>query len=197
MNPSLYLVSNHADMLRRRTGLWVFMGVIGMLFFLFSSAYVMRMAAPDWRPLPFVPVQLWLSTALLAAASVAWQRTWHAARGRDASALRTAYAAACICSLSFLASQLWAWQIMDAANLTLGGNPANSFFYLITGLHGLHVIGGLVAAAWAHRDLGRDSVTLQLCARYWHFLLGLWLAMFGLLFGVTPELVNQICGGGP
>ena len=67
----------------------------------------------------------------------------------------------------------------------------------VTGLHGLHVIGGLVVAAWAHRDLGRDSVTLQLCARYWHFLLGLWLAMFGLLFGVTPELVNQICGGGP
>ena len=193
MNPSLYLVNNRADTLRRRTGLWLFMGVVGMLFFLFSSAYVMRMATPDWRALPFVPPQLWLSTALLVGASVAWQR---AAHGRGARAMRTALGAACACSLAFLASQLWAWRAMDAARLTLEANPANSFFYLITGLHGLHVIGGLVAAGWACRDRGHSSVTVQLCARYWHFLLALWLAMFGLLFGVTPALVNQICGGG-
>ncbi|MBV6322375.1 cytochrome c oxidase subunit 3 [Duganella violaceipulchra] len=194
MNASLYLVSNHADLLRRRTGLWVFMGVIGMLFFLFSSAYVMRMATSDWRALPFVPGQLWLSTMLLIVASVAWQR---AAHGRGAGAQRTAYGVACAATLAFLAAQLWAWRAMDAASFTLSANPANSFFYLITGLHGLHVVGGLAAAGWAYRDLGRNSVTLQLCARYWHFLLALWLAMFGLLFGVTPELVNQICGGGP
>lgn len=197
MSPSLYLVSNRADMLRRRTGLWVFMGVVGMLFFLFGSAYVMRMAMPDWRPLPFVPWQLWLSSALLLAASAAWEAAWRAARRHGTAVLRTAYALACACSLAFLVSQLWAWRAMDAARLTLDASPANSFFYLITGLHGLHVIGGLVVAAWARRELGRNSVTIELCARYWHFLLGLWLAMFGLLFGVTPELVNQLCGGGP
>ncbi|MYM88376.1 bb3-type cytochrome oxidase subunit III [Rugamonas sp. FT82W] len=194
MNPSLHLVDERAGTLRRRTGLWVFMGVVGMLFLLFGSAYVMRMASPDWRPLPFVPAQLWLSTGLLLAASVAWRR---AARVRGARAVRTAYAAACACSLAFLASQLWAWRAMEAASLTLDANPANSFFYLITGLHGLHVTGGLAAAGWAWRGLGRDGVTVQLCARYWHFLLALWLAMFGLLFGVTPALVDQICGGGP
>jgi len=194
MNPSLYLVGDRADTLRRSTGLWVFMGVAGMLFFLFSGAYLMRMSTPDWRPLPFVPLQLWLSTGLLAAASVAWQR---AAQVRGARAVRAAYVVACACSLAFLASQLWAWRAMDAARLTLEANPANSFFYLITGLHGLHVIGGLAAAGWAYRDLGRNGVTVQLCARYWHFLLALWLAMFGLLFGVTPALVDQICGGAP
>ena len=205
MTASLYLVVDHPDTHRRRTGLWVLMGVIGMLFFLFSSAYVMRMAMPDWRPLPFVPAQLWLSTALLAAASLAWQLAWHAARGRGGAALRRAYGVACLCSLAFLASQLWAWRELDLAGLALNANPVNSFFYLITGLHGLHVVGGLVAAAWAGRDAGRDAghepgssgLMIQLCARYWHFLLGLWLAMFALLFGVTPELVNQLCGGGP
>ncbi|MQA40996.1 cytochrome c oxidase subunit 3 family protein [Rugamonas aquatica] len=197
MNPSLYLVGSAADVPRRRTGLWVFMGVVGMLFFLFSSAYVMRMAMPDWRPLPFVPVQLWLSTALLAGASVAWHLAWRAAHERAAAALRLAYGVACLCSMAFLASQLWAWRAMETAGLTLDAGPANSFFYLITSVHGLHVIGGLVVAAWAHPRPSRDGVTMQLCARYWHFLLGLWLAMFALLFGVTPELVNQICGGGP
>jgi cytochrome c oxidase subunit 3 len=82
---------------------------------------------------------------------------------------------------------------MMAANFALDGNPANSFFYLITGLHGLHVIGGLVVATWAAGKVA----TIQLCARYWHFLLGLWLVMFALLFWLTPELVQQICGGAP
>lgn len=197
MNPSLTLVVGHAHSPQRRTGLWVFMGVVGMLFFLFSAAYVMRMAMPDWRPLSFLPWQLWLSTALLVAACVAWQLAWRAARGRAAAPLRLAYGAACICSLAFLASQLWAWRRMDEAGLTLDASPANSFFYLITGLHGLHMMGGLAAAAWARPGPGRDGATIQLCARYWHFLLGLWLAMFVLLFRVTPELVRQICGGGP
>jgi cytochrome c oxidase subunit 3 len=193
MNSSLYLVTGHAGTAARRTGLWLLMGVIAMLFFLFSAAYVMRMGLPDWRPLPFVPWQLWLSTALLALASVAWQRAWRAADGGRAAVSWRAYGMACLCSLAFLASQLWAWRAMMAANFALDGNPANSFFYLITGLHGLHVIGGLVVATWAAGKVA----TIQLCARYWHFLLGLWLLMFALLFWLTPELVQQICGGAP
>ncbi len=191
MSSSLYLVNGHPGAGPRRAALWLLMGVIAMLFFLFSAAYVMRMGLPDWRPLPFVPWQLWLSTALLALASVAWQRAWHAAAGGRASVAWRACRLACICSLAFLASQLWAWRAMMAADFALDGNPANSFFYLITGLHGLHVIGGLVAAVWA---AGRMTA-IQLCARYWHFLLGLWLVMFALLFWLTPELVQQICGG--
>jgi cytochrome c oxidase subunit 3 len=177
MSSTLYLVPSQADagQANRRTGLWVFMGVVGMLFFLFSCAYIMRMALPDWRPLPFVPWQLWLSSAVLAAASVAWQRS--------------AYGWGCVFSLAFLASQLWAWQAMRTANFPLDANPANSFFYLITGLHALHVAGGLAVAAGARRN----KATMQLCARYWHFLLGLWLAMFGLLFWVTPAFVQDVC----
>lgn len=174
MSSSLYLVPGEADegAANRRTGLWVFMGVVGMLFFLFSCAYVMRMGLPDWRPLPHAPWQLWLSTALLAAAGEAWRRA--------------AVGWGCVLSLAFLASQLWAWR---AADFALDANPANSFFYLITGLHALHVAGGLAVAAGARR--GKASV--QLCARYWHFMLALWLAMFGLLFWVTPELVRDVC----
>jgi cytochrome c oxidase subunit 3 len=191
MNASLSLVTADAGAAARRTGLWLLMGVIAMLFFLFSAAYVMRMGLPDWRPLSFVPWQLWLSTALLALASVAWERAWRAAAGGRAGLSWRAHGLACACSLAFLASQLWAWQAMVEAHFAIGANPANSFFYLITGLHGLHVLGGLVVAAWA----GARGAAMQLCARYWHFLLGLWLVMFGLLFHLTPELVQQICGG--
>lgn len=199
----------------RQTGLWVLIGVVSALFLLFGAAYVMRMSAADWRPLPVVPWQLWCGTALLAAASLAWQLAARAAsRGIEREA-GLAVAMACGSSVLFLGVQLWAWQALNALNLTVAGNPANSFFYLITGLHGLHVMGGLVAAALAGRHLFRAgrfgsgggagsagraggatmaSGAIALCARYWHFLLLLWLAMFAMLYLVTPAVVQAICG---
>ncbi|MES2264168.1 MAG: cytochrome c oxidase subunit 3 [Pseudomonadota bacterium] len=183
----------------RKVGLWVFMAVVTALFMLFGIAYLMRMAAGDWRALPVVPWQLWLSTGLLALASAAWEVARRfAARGR-AAAMRQAGLAACILSLAFLAVQWWAWLAMTAMHYRVDGNPANSFFYLLTGLHGLHVIGGLVAAAWAGAGLARRdgavrlSETMALCAQYWHYLFALWLLLFALLFYVTPELVQVVC----
>lgn len=178
-----------------QVGLWVFMAVVGVLFALFAAAYLMRMASGDWRALPVIPWQLGLSTALLAASSVAWAR----ARKVPGGAAARACLAAGLWSVAFLAAQLWAWQAMHGFNFTVAGNPANSFFYLLTGLHGAHVLGGLLAAALVARRLARGRGTaarvgVALCAQYWHFLLGLWLALFGLLFFVTPELVQRVCG---
>lgn len=176
-------------------GLWVFMAVVSTLFFLFTIAFLMRMAVADWRALPLVPWQLWLSSALLAGASLAWSA---AARAPTRTALLRGWAAACALSLLFLGTQLWAWQAMLALNFPVDGNPANSFFYLITGLHGMHVLGGLAGAGVLGRRLARGAELARLrnaaalCARYWHFLLVLWLAMFALLFLVTPEFV-QLC----
>ncbi|KQV79969.1 hypothetical protein ASD15_17735 [Massilia sp. Root351] len=206
----------------RKVGLWVFMAVVTSLFMLFSVAYVMRMATADWQPLRYIPWQLWLSTAVLALASAAWELARRAAqqgrarmadwtdsadieRGPRAGAAgdgaaRRAGLLACALSLAFLAVQLWAWQAMTAMNVTVNGNPASSFFYLLTGLHGLHVCGGLVAAVLAGVSARRGKAAFAtfaahaaLCARYWHFLLLLWLGLFALLFLVTPDLVQVVC----
>jgi len=205
----------------RKVGLWVFMAVVTSLFMLFSVAYVMRMATADWQPLRYIPWQLWLSTAALALASAAWEAARRGAQlagagvadAKDtagvadapggpghaaaAAAARRAGLAACALSLVFLAVQLWAWQAMTAMNFTVSGNPASSFFYLLTGLHGLHVCGGLVAAVLAGVSAGRGkaafAVSAALCARYWHFLLLLWVGLFALLFLVTPDLVQVVC----
>jgi len=176
-----------ADPQVRRTGLWVFLAVVTMLFLLFSIAFVMRMAADDWRVLPAPPWQLWASTALLAASSLAWAA---AARQATPHSALPVYAAMLL-SLAFIGMQLWGWQAMAAMHYGLAANPANSFFYMITGLHGLHVLGGLVVAALVWRK--RDGVAISLCARYWHYLLGLWLAMYSLLFLMTPERFDAIC----
>ena len=181
-------------------GLRVFIAVVSMLFFLFGAAYVMRMAVSDWRPLPVVPWQLWTSSALLIAASMAWQLAWRAAlRGMETRA-KLDGALACGASILFLGAQLWAWHSLGRLGLTVAANPANSCSYLSTGLHGLHVLGGLLAAALAGWPLMhggsvlRASGAIELCARYWHFLLLLWLAMFAMLFLVTPAVVQAICG---
>ncbi len=174
----------------RRIGLWVFMVVVTTLFGLFGVAYMMRAAYEDWRPITYVPWQLYCSTGLLVLCSLAWELAGrHVAAGRREAARSTSIGAL-VLSAMFVLSQLYAWQAMTAADYSVAANPANSFFYLITGLHALHVLGGMVAGSFAVRRAGE---AIGLCAQYWHFLFVLWLAVFALLYLVTPELVRAFC----
>jgi cytochrome c oxidase subunit 3 len=170
-----------------KIGLGVFLAVAGSLFALFSSAYMMRMhIGADWRPLP-VPALLWLNTGVLVASSVALHRAQTAERCGRMVGVRDGLLAGGVLALTFLAGQLLAWRQLDAAGYFLASNPANSFFYLLTTVHGLHVIGGLVALAratakfWRGLDLEQVRLSVELCAIYWHFLLFVWLVLFALL----------------
>jgi cytochrome c oxidase subunit III len=197
-------------------GLWVFMGVVCSLFVLFSVAYMMRIGYGDWRPAPTVPWQLWLSTALLGVGGVGWHMAARAAAMRTSTGVATAAnggaagvpgnartlrwcALAWISAVGFLASQLGAWQALTVQQYLPAASPGAGFFYMLTGLHGLHVLGGMVAAAlvtarlWRRGIDSRSRAGLALCAQYWHLLLAVWLALFGLLFTVTPELVQAVC----
>lgn len=182
----------------REVGLWTFIGVVCTLFALFGAAYLMRIGYEDWRLLPPVPWQLWLSTALLAAGDVAWPLAARAASRRH---LRLAHRFGLLgwaLSAAFVASQLWAWDAMAAQRVVISAGPAAGFFYMLTGLHIVHVAGGMLAAAWVLARRRPDDglwlrESLALCARYWHALLLLWCAVFGLLFGLTPELVRDVC----
>jgi cytochrome c oxidase subunit 3 len=89
---------------------------------------------------------------------------------------------------AFLIGQLLAWQQLNAGGYYLASNPASTFFYLLTAVHGLHLLGGLIAlgrTALRVRggvDPDRLRLSLELCAMYWHFLLLVWLVLFALLF---------------
>lgn len=173
--------------LAAKVGLGVFLAVVGSLFALFISAYFMRMQLGDWRPLP-MPRLLWLNTGVLVLSSIALHGARIAARRRRADSMRAALVAGGGFAVAFLAGQLLAWrQLSDAGNF-LAANPANAFFYLITAAHGLHILGGLVALgrsmARMRRGFTADQARLsvELCAIYWHFLLLVWLVLFGLLW---------------
>jgi len=178
-------------------GLWVFMGVVTALFSLFAMAYLMRMNSSDAVTLS-LPWQLWISTALLVAGSVTLQRASAAARRADAVRTRGLLLAGGLCAIAFLCAQLWAWNAMLNAQVMPAGNPAGSFFYLLTAMHGLHVGGGLLAWAWVVRNFRRHGADggwrIALCARYWHFMLAVWLGLFAMLAWITPEVARLICG---
>jgi cytochrome c oxidase subunit III len=169
-----------------KVGLGVFLAVATSLFALLISAYHMRMMGEDWTRLA-VPRVLWLNTAVLILASVAMQRTRVAARRGQLDGVKSGLIAGGALTFSFLAGQLWAWQQMDAAGYFLTANPAYSFFYLLTALHGLHLLGGLwvwgrtTAKVMRGVEVAKVRLSVELCTVYWHYLLLVWLVLFAVL----------------
>ena len=182
-----------------KIGLGVFLAVVSSLFALFISAYFMRMQVADWAQMP-APEVLWFNTGVLILSSVALQYAQVAARRGRMEDVGYGLIAGGLFALTFLVGQLFAWQQLNAAGYFLAANPGNAFFYLFTGVHGLHLLGGLVALAmtadkvWRGFELNHVRLSVRLCAVYWHFLLALWLVLFSLL---TPWVGDfaVICRG--
>ena len=182
-----------------KIGLGVFLAVAGALFTLVISAYSMRQSLADWRALP-VPKLLWFNTGVLVLSSVALQWGHMAARRDDMDGVIVGLLAGGVSAVIFLVGQLLAWQQLIAAGYFVASNPANSFFYLITAVHGLHLAGGLVALGrtttkvWRGAQMTQVRLSVELCAIYWHFLLLVWLVLLGLLTGWTDDFIS-ICRG--
>jgi len=182
-------------------GLRVFLAVVTVLFSLLIMAYGSRMEFEDWRPAP--PLRLlWLNTAMLFLSSVAMQWARIAARRGEIDGVTSGLIAGGVFAGAFLGGQILAWRqlsMMVAFDIT---NSAIGFFYLITALHGLHLLGGLVAWGWTTAKVWRgfDAIhvrlSVELCTVYWHFLLVVWLILFGLLFSGNDNLgvLLTICG---
>jgi cytochrome c oxidase subunit 3 len=180
-------------------GLGVFLAVVSALFALFISAYFMRKSLADWTPLP-APRLLWFNTGILVLSSVSLQYASVAARQGRMDDVRDAMIAGGLLALTFLVGQLLVWQELNAAGYFLAANPANAFFYMLTGVHGLHLLGGLVALGrtadkvWRNVEPSKVRLSVQLCAIYWHFLLALWFVLFSLLTSWLDDFAD-ICRG--
>lgn len=195
-------------------GLRVFLVVVSSLFFLLLIALLTRSQYSDWEALshPWQPLshpwQLWLNTGLLAVASLTLQRARVLCRRPSddnlLEAIKNQLIYSGVATGLFLSSQLGLWQQLWSTGYGVAGNPANSFFYLLTGLHGLHLFGGLVA--WARlwwrlltKQPAKLRLSVELCAIYWHYLLFIWLLILALFIS-PPETFAQIaafCGFTP
>jgi cytochrome c oxidase subunit 3 len=182
-------------------GLRVFLVVVTALFSLLIMAYGSRMEFEDWRPAPQLGL-LWMNTAMLVLSSVAMQWARIAARRGEIDGVGIGLIAGGAFAAAFLGGQLLAWRQLNAMGAFDITNPAIGFFYLITALHGLHLLGGLVAwgrtsiKLWRGVGLAHLRLSVELCTVYWHFLLLVWAVLFGLLFSGNDNLGSllAICG---
>lgn len=195
----------HADAPPRRApadiALNFFLAVVSILFLMLVMAYIGRMAFVDWRPAP-APGLLWQNTAFLILASIAMEWARYSANSGHFDGVKLGMIGGGIFTAAFVTGQILAWRQLNAMEFFDATNPAIAFFYLITGLHVVHVLGGLVAwgrvldRLWRGAEMSAIRRSVQLCTRYWHFLLIIWLILFGLLFSGNDNLniLLTICG---
>lgn len=191
---------DEAHRVAKRTALRVFLAVVGVVFMLLLIAYGGRMAYEDWRPAPQLDL-LWANTFVLILSSVALHWAQYSVRRGRMDAMRVGLLAAGAFTVVFLFGQLLAWRQLGTLVYFDVTNPAVAFFYLITGVHGVHLLGGLVAwgrtvaRVWGDFNVAKVRQSVELCTLYWHFLLGVWLVLFGLLFtGNNLDFLLKLCG---
>jgi cytochrome c oxidase subunit 3 len=187
-----------------KLGMWVALVAILMFFVAFSSAYIVRQGfSDDWRPIP-LPSILWLTTAMLVGSSVTLELARRSLKNGLEGASNRWLTLTTVLGLLFLLGQYLAWRQLSNAGIYISTNPHSSFFYMLTGAHGLHLMGGLIALlyltlrAWRapgypvmefvdeHRRSRsrtfRKELAVDLTAVYWHFMDVLWVYLFILLF---------------
>jgi cytochrome c oxidase subunit 3 len=163
--------------------MWLFIVSILMLFAAFTSAYLVRKAEGNWVEFK-LPNLFWISTGILMLSSISMQFALSAAKKDQFNALRTSISITFVLGLIFLILQYYGWVQLVEMNVYFVGNPSGSFVYVLSGLHGLHLISGLVVllvalvAAFKLKINAKALTQIKICSTYWHFLDALWIYLF-------------------
>ncbi len=185
--------------------LWLAMGSIAMMFAGLTSAYIVRLNQGNWRIFR-MPAVFWVSTAVILASSVTMHLGLRAFKARRMRQHRSLITATLLLGLLFAALQyIGFWQLYHTPQamvleggrtvmqtVRVNGNPSESFLFIIFGLHGAHILGGIIALAFVFgREFFRRRVKtygatgLEIVAGYWHFVDALWIYLFSFF------LLNQ------
>ena len=185
--PTLGIGSESAfDSSSERVALTLFLVVIAVIFSLLTVSYYIRMDLGDWVPLTD-PRLLWVNTAFLVISSVLFQSARNVAQGDSVDQIQKRFVAAGIFALLFVAGQMMVWQQLREAGYGVASNPASAFFFLLTGMHVLHLLGGIWVWSkttlhfYKDADVTKLRLSVGLCTTYWHFLLVLWVFIFAVL----------------
>jgi cytochrome c oxidase subunit 3 len=166
--------------------------IVVMTFGGLAAAYIViaTNGAAEWRPFS-LPLQVWLSTAILLASSVTYHFGWKKLEAMEREGAKRWFIATTVLGAMFISSQLLAWLELRSRGLYMSGNPYAGFFYILTGIHAIHVLGGIIALGtvlmhvWyptrnENKILKRRTLG-QVVGWYWHFMDGVWIALFLLL----------------
>jgi cytochrome c oxidase subunit 3 len=170
--------------------MWIFLAALGVFFAAAIVGYLaVRAGSESWPPpgMPPLPRGMWLATALLLGASYTVETALRRIRAGLPSALKRYLASTLALLLAFLLVQVWNWRVLLASEITARSNLYAFTFFLLTGLHGAHVLGGIAAVAavtaraWKGRYGSGFHPGVHYSALYVHFLDGVWLVLFVVL----------------
>lgn len=167
----------------KKFALWLFIVTVVMVFAALTSAYIVKQAEGNWLDFE-LPSAFLTSSIIIVLSSVALQSSYYAAKKDNLFALKAGLILSLTLGLLFLAAQYISWVQLVDRNVYFVGNPAGSFIYVFTGLHGAHLISGLIfmlaviVKAFRLKIHSRSLVSIEMCLTYWHFLGALWLYLY-------------------
>ena len=170
----------------KKFALWLFIVTVIMIFAALTSAYIVRQAEGNWLVFE-LPNLFLVTTGIILASSGTMHWAYLSVKRDSLESAKVAIAITTVLGVSFLAGQYMAWGELVKNNIYLVGNPSGSFVYVISGLHGLHIIGGVVflivvlVSVFRLKIHSKNLLRIEMCATYWHFLGGLWLYLFVFL----------------
>jgi cytochrome c oxidase subunit 3 len=173
----------------RRYATAIALGIVSivMFFMAMASAFIfLRATSNRWVPL-HLPSLVWVNTVILLLSSVAMEVARRSLALADVRQFRKFWSAATALGMLFLIGQLVAWRQFVLAGFYVATNQASSFFYIFTGLHGLHLLGGICALLYVsfrrfEKAKVSRSVAAEVASYYWHFMDGLWIFLLALLY---------------
>lgn len=163
----------------KKFAMWLFMVTIAMLFAAFTSAYLVRQGEGNWMFYE-LPKEFFITTAILILSSLTMHYSYINAKKDNIKNVKLGLGLSVVLGLVFLIGQYFIWNILVNHEVYFVGNPSGSFLYVLTGIHGVHLVSGIIfmiitlVKAYKYKIHSKNLTTLQMCASYWHFLDGLW-----------------------
>ncbi len=167
----------------KKFALWLFIVSVIMIFAALTSAYIVRQAEGNWLIFD-LPQLFWINSGVILISSISMHWAYLAAKRDNLESVKIATAITTILGVAFLAGQYLAWGALVENSVYFVGNPSGSFVYVLSGLHGLHIVSGvifLMVLLWStmkYKVHSKNMNQIEMCATYWHFLGGLWLYLF-------------------
>ncbi len=170
----------------KKFGMWLFIGSVVMLFAALTSAYIVRQAEGNWLYFE-LPTIFTISSIVIFLSSITMHGAYLSAKKDNLEMVKVLITITTVLGLVFLILQFEGWKDLVDKQVYLVGNPSGSFIYIITGLHGLHLISAIIfllivmISTYRYRVHSKNLAQMEMCVTYWHFLGGLWLYLFVFL----------------
>jgi len=171
----------------KKFALWIFMATVVMLFGAWTSAFLVRRGAPGWSEI-VVPSLFTVNTVIIVLSSATMVWAVRAAKRDNLEMVKVALSLTTVLGIAFVVGQYMAFgEMVTLKEHLTGGAVSHSFVYILSGAHGVHLIGGVIfllvvlQGAFRYQVHAKNMDRLEMCAQYWHFLGVLWLYLFGFL----------------